>query len=130
MANQSSEAGIRLVVGGGSLFGTLRLEDVSLNIDPATRPHVVGDIIHSPFRSAVFQQVYFERVPFTVFTGQNRQALVEAARILQPGGQLVVETGRVAPLDQLILILGDAGFTNINTLQSRILRITAISGGP
>ena len=86
--------------------------------------------VSSPFRSTVFQEVYFERVPFTVFTGQNSQALAETARILQPGGRLVIDTGRAAPLNQLMLRLGEAGFTKISTLQSRTLRITAMSGGP
>jgi hypothetical protein len=92
-----------MVVGGGRSvnFPTLGEADISLNIDPVANPDVLGDIASVPFKSASFDEVYFERVPFPSFTGPNTEALSESARLLHWGGQLVLETGLAAPADEI-----------------------------
>ena len=77
----------RLVVGGGRSvnFPTLGNADISLNIDPVANPDVLGDIASAPFKSASFDEVYFERVPFPSFTGPNIEAISELARLLHWG---------------------------------------------
>lgn len=123
----------RLVVGGGRAggFPPGKPGDISLDIDAATRPHVVGDIAFAPLRSMTFSAVLFERVPFMSFTGPNLQALGEAARVLQPGGSLSIETGIVAPMLEIHAGLRGAGFANIvgtiTSIGSRL--IEAVLGG-
>ena len=121
----------RLVVGGGraAAFPALRVEDVSLNIAPAAQPHVLGDIAAAPFQTDQFSAVFFERVPFPSFTGRHIGALNEVARMLRPGGSLVIETGGVAPLNDIVTRLRVVGFVNIHVTGRNFLRVTATLGG-
>jgi hypothetical protein len=85
----------RLVVGGGRApdFPRLAQFDIALNIDAEAIPHVQGDINKAPFQSAVFSAVYFEKVPYDAFSGQNIGAIHEVARLLETAGRVVIETG-------------------------------------
>jgi len=123
---------LRLVVGGGraATFPALRAEDISLNVARIARPHVLGDIVSAPLQAGQFRTVYFERVPFPAFTGRNSGALSESARILHPGGRLVVETGSAAPRNAIVTLLRAMGFTNIRVTGRNVLRVTAILGEP
>lgn len=123
---------LRLVVGGGraATFPALRAEDISLNIAGTARPHVIGDIISAPLQAGQFHTVYFERVPFPAFTGRNSGALSEAARLLRPGGRLVIETGSAAPLNEIVTFLRAVGCTHIRVTGRNVLRVTAILGEP
>ena len=120
-----------MVVGGGRSFNfpTLRKADISLNIDPVANPDVLGDIASAPFKSASFDEVYFERVPFPSFTGPHIEALSEVARLLYVGGQLVLETGIAAPVDEIVARLRAAGFIGIDVVRLGLLRVTAMLGG-
>ena len=122
----------RLVVGGGRSvkFPTLGNADISLNIDPVANPDVLGDIASAPFKSASFDEVYFERVPFPSFIGANIEALSESARLLHCGGQLVLETGIAAPVDEIVARLRAVGFIGIDVARLGLLRFTAVLGGP
>lgn len=111
-------------------FPTLRSGDLSLNIAHAAQPHVLGDIASAPFQPGQWRTVFFERVPFPSFTGNNLDALSEAARVLCPGGRLVIETGSAAPLQEITTRLRGLGFTNIRVTGRDFLRITAALGGP
>jgi hypothetical protein len=121
----------RLVGGGRSVnFPTLGKAEISLNIDPGASPDVLGDIASAPFKSASFDEVCFERVPFPSFTGLNIDALSESARLLHWGGQLVLETGIAAPVDDIVARLRAVGFVGIDVARLGLLRFTAVLGGP
>ncbi len=122
---------LRLVVGGGSArgFPKLGLGDVSLNIDPDSLPDVLGDINRAPFAPGTFATVYLEKVPYHAFSGQNVRAIEEMARVLQWGGRLVIETGNLAPLDEIVPALRGAGFRYVRITDKGYLRITARRGG-
>jgi SAM-dependent methyltransferase len=101
----------KLVVGGGRAGGTRvwdpateawydipgmpkpRSKAIKLNIDVDARPDVVGDINRAPFANQAFGEVLFESVTWEAFTEDNLGAINEAARVLQPAGRLVIETG-------------------------------------
>lgn len=121
----------RLVVGGGRTrgFPSGRVTDISLNISLAAHPDVVGDVAKAPFKSKVFEEVFFERVPFQAFTGDDVSALRESARVLAPGGHLVIETGIAAPTQEILTVLRAASFTNIQVTTTGLLRVTATLGG-
>jgi SAM-dependent methyltransferase len=72
-----------------------------LNVDADAIPDVVSDIAHAPLASGVFDEVYFEKVPYHVFASDDDVALREAARVLRPGGRLVIETGWAAPVSEI-----------------------------
>jgi RHS repeat-associated protein len=120
-----------LIVGGGRAAGfpATPAGGVSLNNKLVATPTVAGDIGAAPFGSATFGRVYFERVPFTSFTGENIGALSEAARVLKPGGSLVIETGAGAPVARIVDALRSSGFTNITIQRTSHIRISAILGG-
>lgn len=122
---------LRLVVGGGraAAFPTLQSGDISLNIARAAQPHILGDITSVPLQPGQWRTVFFERVPFPSFTGNNIDALSEAARVLCPGGRLMIETGSAAPLQEITTRLRVLGFTNIHITGRNFLRITATLGG-
>jgi hypothetical protein len=117
----------RLVVGGGRApgFPPGTPGDLSLNISPAAIPDVLGSFALLPFRDGVFSSLYFERIPFMAFTGRYADALVEAARILQPSGRLTIETGVLAPERTSVDTLRAAGFAAIVVECAGLLRISA-----
>ncbi len=98
-------------------FPALGAVDVSLNIAPDVRPHVIGDIAATPFQEDSFTGVFFERVPFTAFTGRNIGALTETGRVLIPGGRLLLETGIAAQPDQIVDGLAAAGCVDIEVVR-------------
>lgn len=120
------EVRLRLVVGGGRTrgFPRLRPEDVALNLDADAVPDVAGTISRAPFASGVFQEVYFEKVPYSAFTGSNRGAITEAARLPQPRGRLVIETGSLVPIEEIQEALRRAGFRYVKTTFKGYVRIT------
>ena len=89
-----------------------------------------GDIASAPLQAAQFRTVYFERVPFPAFTERNSGALSESARILRPGGRLVIATGSAAPRNEIVALLRTMEFTHIRVTGRHVLRVTAILGEP
>jgi hypothetical protein len=60
----------------------------SLNIDADALPDVMGSIGRASFATGVFDEVYFEKVPYNAFTGEAVSALSEVERVLRPGGRM------------------------------------------
>ena len=140
-----ARSGGRVPVVGGGRAGSIRVWDaeteawyelsamprhprrghVSLNLDFDARPDVVGDINKAPFASQSFARIYFENVEWTSFTGDNLGALIESARLLILGGQLIVETGSgVRPhLDAIKQRMRETGFQFIRVTEVKYGRI-------
>jgi hypothetical protein len=68
---------------------------------------VVGDIAKTQFKTGQFQTVYYENVPFkdpyarTRGIGAEISSLDEAYRVLKPGGTLKIQTGALAPINEI-----------------------------
>jgi SAM-dependent methyltransferase len=102
----------------------LRANDVSLNLDADAQPHVQADINRSPFEPEAFDEVYFEKIPYDAFTGPNVGAIKEVARILRPGGRLVIETGRLVPIKEVRTAMRNQGFRYVKVTDRGYVRIT------
>src|SRR6266702_1318155 len=122
----------RQAVGGGKAFGfpKPRPHDLSLNIDAHAMPDIQGDIGAAPFPSLSFAEVYFEKVPYDAFTGENLHAIKEAARLLTRHGRLIIETGRNVPLAELRRAMRLAGFKPIRVADKGFVRISGRLGRP
>ena len=107
----------------------MKEDDLCINLDPKALPDVQGDVARLPFCSAQFAEVYLERVPFSAFTGPRIEAVREIARVLQPGGRVIIETGILAPGAQLRGALQEVGFRNIRLTMKGLLRVSARLGG-
>jgi Flp pilus assembly pilin Flp len=112
----------RLVVGGGHAPGFPHLgpDDVSLNLDShfdgsSAIPDVRGDAVQAPFRDGSFGEVYFERVEPAAFTGDRIGSIAESARVLEPGGRLIIETGEMTQqqIDEVVRAMQDAGLGEV-----------------
>jgi SAM-dependent methyltransferase len=62
-------------------------EVVSLDLTPQPGATLAGDATHLPFPDASFDLVFFQNV--LLWVGDLPAAVTEAARVLQPGGDLV-----------------------------------------
>jgi RHS repeat-associated protein len=121
----------RLVVGGGRSPDMPASSGVTLNISADARPHVVGDITAAPFKDGSFDEIYFERVQYTLFEGKDPAALSEAARMLSPGGRLIILTGKKVMSSQpgVFYNLVESGFTHIGISWDEVIpKFTAIKG--
>ncbi|MFC7534589.1 RHS repeat-associated core domain-containing protein [Actinoplanes sp. GCM10030250] len=129
-AQATETTALRLVVGGGrtSGGGAEVAGDVSLNIARDASPRIVGNVANIPFRAGTFKSLFFERMPYDAFTGEKIGALRQAARVLQPGGQLTIETGSEAPAGEIVAELQRLGFTNIFKQEEAALYISATLG--
>ena len=137
----------RLVVGGGRAparqvydadfggyievraFPPLKPGDISLNSDVDALPDVAGDITLAPFADGALREVYFEKVSHEVLTAAGSAAVAEAARVLEAGGRLVIETGSGVPLEQVKKALQGAGFQSLRVTRRGFVRITGRLGG-
>jgi ubiquinone/menaquinone biosynthesis C-methylase UbiE len=117
---------MRLVVGGGRVphYPRLKPGEVSLNIDGDTVPHVQGDIARAPFRAESFKEVYCEKLPWDAFTGSKIGAIKEMARVLRPGGRLVIETGSLVPIGEVLDAMREAGFSYVRVTDKGFIRIS------
>jgi hypothetical protein len=69
-------------------------------------------------------------MPFPAFTAGRISALAEPARLLRPGGRLIIETGWAAPVEQIVARLHAEGFiveaVDRDHEQGGLLRVTAL----
>lgn len=93
----------KLIVGGGrhGSFPKLKVSDISININAAALPHIVGDIFHHPFKPQSFDHILFERFPWHWLLERRPSGITISASLLKPGGILVILTGLV-PLGNII----------------------------
>jgi ubiquinone/menaquinone biosynthesis C-methylase UbiE len=103
----------------------LKRNDISLNFSPRARPDVQGDIARAPFADAVFREVYFEFVPYAAFSGRNAPAITESARVLKPGGRLVIHTGSGVNVADLKIAMRAACFKYIRVTNKGYIHLTA-----
>jgi len=126
---QGARGPSRLVVGGGSApgFPSTPAGSISLNVDPAANPGIVGSIGNPPVEPGTFTEVYYENVPYTAFTGGNAGAIGATGQVLSPGGQLIIDTGSAVPIGEVQSLLQANGFSNIQVGRSPTggVRITA-----
>jgi SAM-dependent methyltransferase len=106
----------------------LQPRDIALDIDADAIPHVQGDINKAPFQSRAFSEVYFQKVPYDAFSGLNIGAIGEAARLLEPGGRLVIETGNRVPVAQVTEAMRMAGFRRVRVTAKGYVRFTGRLG--
>ena len=82
-------SGLTLEIGvGGNPYRDLTSGWISIDIDPRRRPDVVADAHRMPFRDRTFDTVVASQV--FEHLHNPREAAVEAARVLRPGGRLLV----------------------------------------
>jgi hypothetical protein len=119
-----------LVVGGGNApgFPDLPENSISLNNQASAQPDVIGDVAQMPFASNSFNDVKYESLPYSSFTGENIGAIAQTADVLAPGGELTIVTGRAAPLSEILATLGEVGFSSIAIESTDPLIISALWG--
>ena len=100
----------RLVLGGGRVWDDgWRPQvpgEVTVNVDLSSAPSAAATIGALPFPAASFDEVYLESLPREAIDGRSRSALYEAARVLKPGGTLVLITGRLPDMPATLARVG------------------------
>lgn len=81
---------------GGSSYDMYFPNRLTIDIDPARKPTIVGDIHNLPFKNEEFTMVLCTEVIEHVIDPQK--AIHELMRVLKPGGKLVLTTRFVYPL--------------------------------
>lgn len=72
----------------------------------------------------MFAEVFFEFVDYGSFTGQNIKAISECARVLRPGGRLIIHTGRGVSVAEVTDAMRAHGFRFIRVTNKGYIRIT------
>lgn len=81
---------------GGSSYARFFPNRVALDIDPLRKPDIVGDAHALPFGNASFSVVLCTEV--LEHLRDPRKAFAEMARVVEPGGRLILTTRFVYPL--------------------------------
>ena len=91
LATQATDARVlEIGVPGGAGYGHFFPNHTTLDIDPARKPDLVGDIYHLPFPDGSFPVVVMIEV--LEHLQEPARALEEVARVLKPGGKLILTT--------------------------------------
>jgi SAM-dependent methyltransferase len=83
---------------------------INLDIKPSATTHVVGDARKLPFKSQIFELVYFTDVVEHLPKGEEIIALKEISRVLGKNGELVLST----PNNRLLFTFLDPAFWTIS----------------
>jgi SAM-dependent methyltransferase len=76
--------------------GALKLTRVTANLAPEKRPHVLADALSLPFAPASFDAVLVSEV--LEHLADARAALAQIARVLKPGGRLLITVPFLYPI--------------------------------
>ncbi len=69
-----------------------RFANINVDIDVGAHPEIVADVCFSPFKSEVFDLIYFTDVIEHLPNGNEQLALREIYRMLKKGGILILTT--------------------------------------
>lgn len=79
---------------------------VNIDIDPRCRPNLLADVRCLPFRSEIFEQIFFTDVIEHLTKGSEPRAVREIHRVLHEKGELILTT----PHNRLWFVLLDPAF--------------------
>ncbi len=96
LARYSTEKRVLDIGSGGSSYDSFFPNRVTVDIDPARHPEIVGDAHNLPFENNEFEVVLCTEV--LEHLEDPRKALEEMRRVLRPGGTLLLTTRFVFPL--------------------------------
>ena len=80
---------------GGSTYGNLFPNRLTVDMDPARKPEIIADAHHLPFADGEFESVLCTEV--LEHTLNPQQVVDECYRVLKPGGTLILTTRFVYP---------------------------------
>lgn len=84
---------------GGSSYSKFFPERVTVDIDPAKKPDIIGDAHHLPFRDEEFNLILCTEVLEHLI--DPRAAVSEMRRVLAPGGKIILTTRFIYPLHDI-----------------------------
>ncbi|MEK7530596.1 MAG: class I SAM-dependent methyltransferase [Patescibacteria group bacterium] len=98
LKSEASEGYMLDIGSGGSMYGYDRFfpHRITVDIDPARNPEIVGDIHALPFGDNTFDRVLCVEVLEHV--KDPRRAFKEMKRVLKPGGKIVLSTRFLFPI--------------------------------
>jgi hypothetical protein len=124
-ANVNSAGGVRLVVGGGKGWRDPHPGEIFLDVSPQVRPHVISDVRNPGIANGAVDEIHFENVDAPLFAGPSPAAIDQAARVLRPGGRVVIDTSWNLPVDEAVASLTAAGFEHISVERPAVGRDTS-----
>jgi len=78
--------------------GINHFASVNIDLNPQCSPDIVADVIHLPFKSSIFEQVFFMEIIEHLNKKYESKALKEINRVLFQSGELILTTPNNNPL--------------------------------
>lgn len=98
-AHATNEPVLEIGVPGGGGYARFFPKHTTLDIDPARKPDVVGDIYRLPFADASWDTVVMIEV--LEHLTDPAAAIEEVKRVLRPGGTLILTTRFLGPMHDI-----------------------------
>ncbi|HWH16690.1 MAG TPA: class I SAM-dependent methyltransferase [Candidatus Paceibacterota bacterium] len=149
LAANASDAEVLDIGSGGSGYGRYFPNRITLDVDPARNPQVIGDAHELPFEDGRFAVILCTEV--LEHLSNPPKAISEMHRVLAPGGKLILSTRFLYPLHDVphdyyrytefglrhlfrewkeVTILPEAStFRTLGILLQRIILQTEVRGG-